>query len=242
MRLGHGAARHPRRLRCAAVLMRAACVQGLPATSGILIGATTGQATPPLLLTPACGSPIGSACATTKSNPSPPPASTNATACAPRGTYQLVANGRAHCAPGAHEYLVYFGGSRANCASTDAVLRRAGAFAKKRAHWKVAPSAAVARASAISTAGRGCSGGEKGLGGGAPAGNVGVSLARQSSAWVLKPVRGSCATVNVVHAGRAARGKPSVLSAPTACDSHNVFLAAKDQGTGRQQWTLKKVA
>ena len=41
---------------------------------------------------------------------------------------------------------------------------------------------------------------------------------------------------------RIAKGYPAFLSSSSLCDRPDVFLAAKDYGTGRQRWRLKLVA
>ena len=58
--------------------------------------------------------------------------------------------------------------------------------------------------------------------------------------WQLASVKGSCTTVNLIEASRAGRNYPAYLSTSSSCDDASVFMASKDYGTGRQQFTLVK--
>jgi hypothetical protein len=52
-------------------------------------------------------------------------------------------------------------------------------------------------------------------------------------------VDASCKVFNVVNTGRSSR---KYLSSFETCAEAKVFMASGDKGTGRQQWTLTKVA
>jgi hypothetical protein len=158
--------------------------------------------------------------------PSPPP-------CAYSGTYTLEAQGRDASAKG--EFLVYNGGSAANCAKIGVQLRSPGQFTPARALWTV--DAVDGRATLL-TAGRDCPAGEDALVAPSSRTNYTPFLSPDGEEWAITQVGDACDLVTLKSVKRAAKGARAFLSVASTAADRRVFLASKAYLTGRQTWKL----
>jgi hypothetical protein len=177
-------------------------------------------------------SPQASPSPSPQASPSPSPIT-----CALVGTYTIaVKSGRSECHSGETEYLVYYGGSSKNCANPDVFVRKVGSFKAQRSHWTINTDGDSV--TTLATEGRQCPT-TSSLGAHTKVGDLSVGFDGNAKTWMLEPVDASCTVFNVMNTGRSSR---KYLSSHKTCAEAKVFVASGDKFTGRQQWTVTKVA
>lgn len=175
--------------------------------------------------------------------PSSPPKTqvTGAGTCNWKGIYQIVANGRLQCTgKKSKEYLAYDGGSTRYCGERIWLAKDLTPIGKFASFWKLNQNTTVT--SPILTAGKSCPKSQNGLAGSDVKSIMMVHLSPKLASWSIRPVGSSCSMVNIVEATRERASRPSYLSSSNACDSNKLTFAAKDQGTGKQRFTLVKIS